>query len=44
MTLPKGGEKYDRDVKITAIKLPQRKEKPKLVPPPPPPPPKVDQG
>ena len=33
-----------RDVKITAIKLPPKKEKPKLnVPPPPPPPPKVDQ-
>lgn len=34
----------DRDIKITAIKLPPKKEEPKkFVPPPPPPPPKVDQ-
>ncbi|RDI51174.1 energy transducer TonB [Flavobacterium glaciei] len=37
-------EDVDRDIKITAIKLPPKKEEPKLnVPPPPPPPPKVDQ-
>jgi len=44
--IPKGEEKdMDRDIKITAIKLPpKKKEEPKLnVPPPPPPPPKVDQ-
>ena len=43
--LPKGNEQeIDRDIKITAIKLPpKKKEEPKLnVPPPPPPPPKVD--
>lgn len=43
--IPKGKEEdMDRDIKITAIKLPPKKEEPKLnVPPPPPPPPKVDQ-
>ncbi|TDD76252.1 energy transducer TonB [Flavobacterium caseinilyticum] len=43
--LPEGEEQeVDRDIKITAIKLPPKEEKPKLnVPPPPPPPPKVDQ-
>ncbi|MDO8266113.1 MAG: energy transducer TonB [Candidatus Saccharibacteria bacterium] len=43
--LPEGEEQeIDRDIKITAIKLPPKEEKPKLnVPPPPPPPPKVDQ-
>jgi protein TonB len=43
--LPKGAEEdMDRDIKITAIKLPPKKEEPKLnVPPHPPPPPKVDQ-
>ncbi|MEZ7500713.1 energy transducer TonB [Flavobacterium sp. Arc3] len=42
--IPKGEEQeIDRDIKITAIKLPPKKEEPKLnVPPPPPPPPKVD--
>jgi protein TonB len=33
----------DRDIKITAIKLPPKKEEPKLNVPPTPPPPKVDQ-
>jgi len=44
--LPQGAEDdMDRDIKITAIKLPpKKKEEPKLnIPPPPPPPPKVDQ-
>ncbi|HEY4617752.1 MAG TPA: energy transducer TonB, partial [Flavobacterium sp.] len=43
--LPKGEvEDMDRDIKITAIKLPPKKEEPiKNLPPPPPPPPKVDQ-
>jgi protein TonB len=42
--LPKGAEEdMDRDIKITAIKLPPKKEEPKLNVPPPPPPPKVDQ-
>ena len=43
--LPQNEEvEIDRDIKITAIKLPPKKEEPKLnVPPPPPPPPKVDQ-
>ncbi|OAB25073.1 outer membrane transport energization protein TonB [Flavobacterium fryxellicola] len=42
--IPKGEEQeIDRDIKITAIKLPPKKEEPKLnVPPPPPPAPKVD--
>ena len=42
--IPKGEEKViDRDIKITAIKLPPKEEKPKLnLPPPPPPAPKVD--
>ncbi|MFV8270806.1 energy transducer TonB [Flavobacterium sp. GT2N3] len=43
--IPKGEEQeIDRDIKITAIKLPPKKEEPiKNLPPPPPPPPKVDQ-
>ena len=43
--LPEGNEQeVDRDIKITAIKLPPKKEEPiKNLPPPPPPPPKVDQ-
>jgi protein TonB len=43
--IPKGEDTdMDRDIKLTAIKLPPKQEKPKLnVPPPPPPPPKVDQ-
>jgi protein TonB len=43
--LPEGEEQeIDRDIKITAIKLPPKKEEPiKNLPPPPPPPPKVDQ-
>jgi protein TonB len=41
--LPKGAEEdMDRDIKITAIKLPPKKEEPKLNVPTPPPP-KVDQ-
>jgi len=43
--IPKGDDQeMDRDIKITAIKLPPKKiEEPKLnIPPPPPPPPKVD--
>jgi periplasmic protein TonB len=44
--LPKSEEKdIDRDIKITAVKLPPKKkeEVKKVLPPPPPPPPKVDQ-
>lgn len=43
--IPEGEEQeIDRDIKITAIKLPPKKEEPiKNLPPPPPPPPKVDQ-
>lgn len=43
--IPSGEEEeIDRDIKITAIKLPPKKEEPiKNLPPPPPPPPKVDQ-
>jgi protein TonB len=43
--LPEGDvEEVDRDIKITAIKLPPKKEEPiKNLPPPPPPAPKVDQ-
>ena len=43
--IPEGkDQEIDRDIKITAIKLPPKKEEPiKNLPPPPPPPPKVDQ-
>ncbi|MGC4039989.1 MAG: energy transducer TonB [Flavobacterium sp.] len=41
--IPDSKEEDNKDIKITAVKLPPKEELPKDMPPPPPPPPKVDQ-